>query len=220
MSEDGLDRDELLKDSEATLREVAGILLELRDPVPSSVQEKTPPESPGSTEVQTSPREGLQEILHKTALEVDGILAEVRAGRRTLHSTSAPGPFGEGIQTQGTPEATMTGMLDGLDRAHSLVDQLVPVDWEDSLPEAEHKIIGDQLREELRGLTASLHSQGIADRELAQISGALARAEKRLSGLGRLLELFCLRGKGKGSGEASPAPSEVQAPSDYSPLIP
>ena len=36
MSEDGLDRDELLKDSEATLREVAGILSELRDQGPFS----------------------------------------------------------------------------------------------------------------------------------------------------------------------------------------
>ncbi len=214
MSEDGLDRDELLKDSEATLREVAGILLELRDPVPSSVSEKTPRGPPGGTEVQTIPREGLQEVLKKAALEVDGILAEVRGGRRTLQSTSATLPLGEGIQPHGTPEATRTGMLDGLDRAHSLVDQLVPVDWEDSLPEAEHKVVGDRLREELRGLATSLHFRDIADRELAQLSGALARAEKRLSGLTRLLELFCLRGEGKGSGEAAPAQSEVQARSD------
>jgi len=117
MSEDGLDRDELLKDSEATLREVAGILMELRDQEPRSSDGLAADGSKGMDAGSPTRLGELLGILTKAASEVNKVLEEIRRGREeTRHQDSSDQQF---IHISGVL-AEAQEKLDGLARFFDL----------------------------------------------------------------------------------------------------
>jgi len=200
MSVEALDRSELLKDSEATLREVAGILLELWDQVPSgNGATGEGPMSPGDeneAKKRSPARLGeLIGVLMKTYREVNGVLDGIRQGRGILQKAAmerVQKTHAKLEEVTMTTELAATDMLDGLDRALSLVDQVVPVDAQSGADFGARQKAGDELRDELHRLVILLQFQDITAQQLAHAAGVLAEVEERLEGLTRLFDLHKL----------------------------
>lgn len=191
-----LDRNELLKDSEATLREVAGILLEVWDGnlraegMADDLGELGVPSEDGDEGGQNFL--DLVTVLLKTYKEIQGVLHGIRTGRGILQQAAM-----ERVQKTHhkleevtmTTEVAATDMLDGLDKALSMVDVLVPSSEAD---DGERERVGEELREELNRLIILLQFQDITAQQLAHAAGVLSEVEQRLEGLSRLFDLHNL----------------------------
>jgi len=193
MSDKPLDRSELLRDSEATLREVAGILLELWD-------KGAPPDSENGAggngdEMSKPARLGdLIGILMRTYREITGVLDGIRKGRGILQQAAmdrVQKTHAKLEEVTMTTELAATDMLDGLDNALSLVDQILVADGGGE-PDESRAEAGEELREELHRLIILLQFQDITAQQLAHAAGVLAEVEERLEGLTRLLDLHRL----------------------------
>jgi len=195
MADQELNRNELLKDSEATLREVAGILLELWDEGPAEDRPSSGL-SPGGNGRRKPARLGeLIGVLMKTYREIHGVLDGIRQGRGILQQAAMERVQKTHAKLQEvtlTTEVAATDMLDGLDRAISLVDQVVPSDIQDGGDIEARQQAGDELREELHRLIILLQFQDITAQQLAHAAGVLAEVEERLEGLTRLFDLHQL----------------------------
>lgn len=195
MSEKSLDRRELLRDSEATLREVAGILLELWDKGgPADSGNGSGPN--GDQVSQPAARLGdLIGILMRTYREITGVLDGIRKGRGILQQAAmerVQKTHAKLEEVTMTTELAATDMLDGLDNALSLVDQILVTDHEGEEPDQTRAEAGEELREELHRLIILLQFQDITAQQLAHAAGVLAEVEERLEGLTRLLDLHRL----------------------------
>jgi hypothetical protein len=192
MSSEKLNRGELLKDSEATLREVAGILLELWD--------RNSPERPegenGRKEAKGPARLGeLIGVLMKTYREINGVLDGIRKGRGILQTAAmekVQKTHAKLEEVTMTTEVAATDMLDGLDRALSLLDLVLDFDEDSQAAIDERDNAGEELREELHRLVVLLQFQDITSQQLAHAAGVLAEVEERLEGLTRLFDLHRL----------------------------
>lgn len=197
MSDEKLNRDELLKDSEATLREVAGILLELWDQGNSGNGESPSILAAGKNGKKKDPaRLGeLIGVLMKTYREINGVLEGIRQGRGILQQAAmerVQKTHAKLEEVTMTTEVAATDMLDGLDRALSLVDQVLPVDAQSDADIGARQEAGNELRDELHRLIILLQFQDITAQQLAHAAGVLAEVEERLEGLTRLFDLHQL----------------------------
>ncbi len=194
MSTEQQTRSEVLKDSEATLREVAGILLELWDAAdPDNLDPAKGIKGNGNG---APARLGnLIHILMKTYREISAVLEGIRKGRGILQQAAMDRVQKTHAKLQEvtmTTEVAATDMLDGLDKAISLVDQIVDSQEEGEKASETRESAGNELREELHRLIILLQFQDITAQQLAHAAGVLAEVEERLEGLTRLLDLHHL----------------------------
>lgn len=197
MSADSLDRGELLRDSEATLREVAGILLELWDQNTSGGSDGEAPAFEGNGNGAKAPaRLGeLIGVLMRTYREINGVLDGIRKGRGILQQAAmdrVQKTHAKLEEVTLTTEVAATDMLDGLDRALSLVDHILETNGESDAGSKDKAAAGDELRDELHRLIVLLQFQDITAQQLAHAAGVLAEVEERLEGLTRLFDLHRL----------------------------
>jgi chemotaxis regulatin CheY-phosphate phosphatase CheZ len=189
MPSDDLARNEVLKDSEATLREVAGILTDLGANGSSALGELDEDglSDPVRSLIESLPQvESLVGVVFRTYREIIGVIESIRNGRGILHRAAV-----ERVQrthqkleeVSSVTETAASQMLDGLDRALSLVDE--------ATTETDARA---QLREELHGLISILQFQDITAQQLDYAAGVLKDVEDRLASLVELFEVHGLMG--------------------------
>ena len=197
MSSETLKRREILQDSEATLREATSVLLEIsaQDEPSGGNGASREAEGGGNGSSGSGSLGDMIGIFMKTYREIDGILDGIRKGRGILQKAAmdrVQKTHAKLEEVTMTTELAATDMLDGLDKALSLVDQiLVPNEEGDGEPGPREEA-GDDLRDELFRLITLLQFQDITAQQLAHASGVLAEVEERLEALTRLFDLHSL----------------------------
>ena len=193
MSAGAARRKEIYSDSQATLRQVQGVLSELGSPV-----------APGADKVDrvVSGLQGkhhglrdLVEILMTTYGEIMNVIDSLRKSRGLLEQAAMErlkSTHERLAEVSSATEMAATGMLDGLDRALVLVDHLESAaTGEDAAPESAE--LRNDLRDELHALMNLLQFQDITAQQLGYAGGVLLDIEERMEELARV---FDLRGLG------------------------
>lgn len=132
--------------------------------------------------------ERLPEMLLKAHDEVCALLKSLRSSRDVLQKSSETHLRQTTAKLQEVTDATevaATGILDGLDRSISLVDQLEGLDASGNL---EADAIRGQLRDELWQAQAALQFQDITAQQLSYAASLLADLEDRMQSLASVLE--------------------------------
>lgn len=141
-----------------------------------------------TTPLDTSAVVGLPEMLLKAHREIRSVLDCLRQSRgviehatvEKLHHTSA-----KLLEVSSTTEEAATGILDGLDRALAVVDELDGMDGATAAPAVDAR---NRLRDELYQVQACVQFQDITNQQLAHAGSLLADMEARLVGLARTLD--------------------------------
>ena len=201
--EETVRRSELLEDSRSTLRQVEEILGEL------GIRALRPDSRPASTLAE------LLEVMVRAHREILEVVESLQRSRGVIQKTSLKRLQNTNLklrEVSATTELAAADMLDGLDRALGLVDQLAEGD--DGSAGDEREAAADELRDELHGLIGLLQFQDITSQQLAYASGVLGDVEERLV---RILEIF-----GGDRGEESDQEAEAdeilwEAPVDADP---
>jgi hypothetical protein len=172
---------EVLYDSETVLRLVDREIEELRDDsdtpavagnplaVMLSLMEQT---NAGALEVLTSLHESRTALQDVTVREIQDCSAKLR-------------------EVASATEIATSRILDGLERAHALVDQLDRVDagaHDDSGRTADAVRLRGRLRDELFALMGALQFQDITSQQLGHVTKMLCDAERRVHATASLLE--------------------------------
>jgi chemotaxis regulatin CheY-phosphate phosphatase CheZ len=186
--------EELLYDSEATLR--------LLDAEVARVRKDDA--APGPADPALQPVEGLVQNLHsfdkkpaimllphvltKATDEIRAMLASLRDSRAALeHATvdRLATTQNKLREVSSATEVAATDMLDGLDRAQQLIDQL---DGLDDAPVERRKDIRNQLRDEIFTVMSHLQFQDITTQQLNHASRILIEMEERLNEVARIID--------------------------------
>ncbi len=206
MADDAAVPASVLGDTQATLRQVEGVLgdfdgagdrLEDVDRVMDSIEARPA---------------GLKELvgtLVKTYSEIMGVIDNLRKSRGLLEEAAMQrlkSTHEKLAEVSSATEVAATGMLDGLDRALVLVDDLEAASaTSDSEESAGHR---DELREELHTLMNLLQFQDITSQQLGYASTVLQDIEDRMV---RLADLFDLGGmEFKGAPDAGERARELE----------
>jgi hypothetical protein len=179
--------DELFYDSEATLRLVDDAIEELRGPLLDHFAIHATLSSADAT---TCDRAGCPELppqLVEIYAEIERVVGKLRQSRDLLQ-----GPVLEAVQHTSatllsigaTTRIAVAEMIDGLDRALAILDQL---DAEPPPGSRRPAALRGNLRTELHRLLRSLQFQDITSQQLAAASETLAGIEARLASLATLL---------------------------------
>jgi chemotaxis regulatin CheY-phosphate phosphatase CheZ len=200
--EETVRRSELLEDSRSTLRQVEEILGEL------GIRALRPDSRPASTLAE------LLEVMVRAHREILEVVESLQRSRGVIQKTSLKRLQNTNLklrEVSATTELAAADMLDGLDRALGLVDQLA--EGADPSADDDREAAADELRDELHGLIGLLQFQDITSQQLAYASGVLVDVEERLV---RILEIF---GGDRGEGEAESEADEIhwEAPVDADP---
>jgi chemotaxis regulatin CheY-phosphate phosphatase CheZ len=200
--EETVRRSELLEDSRSTLRQVEEILGEL------GIRALRPDSRPASTLAE------LLEVMVRAHREILEVVESLQRSRGVIQKASVKRLQNTNLklrEVSATTELAAADMLDGLDRALGLVDQLA--EGGDASAGGEREAAADELRDELHGLIGLLQFQDITSQQLAYASGVLEDVEERLV---RILEIF---GGDRGEGESESEPDEIlwEAPIDADP---
>ena len=199
-------REKLLSDSEATLRQVQGVLADF-GPVPSPddfaerVSQDEGRRMPGLTD--------LVEVLMTTYKEIMSVIDSLRTSRGMLEQAAMErlkSTHEKLAEVSSATEMAATGMLDGLDRALVLVDHLEAAD-ESTTPGDSAGLRGN-LRDELHSLINLLQFQDITAQQLGYAGAVLMDIEERLVELARI---FDLNGVGQRGGESDEREAERKA---------
>jgi chemotaxis regulatin CheY-phosphate phosphatase CheZ len=164
---------EILYDSETALRLVDQELNELRDPAPS------PAENEGA---------GLLDILQQAHTEITTLLDALKQSRHTLRDISMTDLQHSHTKIQEVSSATevaATDIMDRLDRAQELLDQLDTLDRGES---TEASVVRTQLRDELFAMMGPLQFQDITTQQLTHVSTLIHSIEARLLTIASLLD--------------------------------
>jgi len=199
-------RDVLLNDSQSTLRQVKGVLSDL-----VLSDERDLSLSTMVSEIESRPA-GLAELVKavvSTYSEIMGVIDNLRKSRGLLEEAAMQrlkSTHEKLAEVSSATEVAATGMLDGLDRALVLVDDLEAASaTSDSEESAGHR---DELREELHTLMNLLQFQDITSQQLGYASTVLQDIEDRMV---RLADLFDLGGmEFKGAPDAGERARELE----------
>lgn len=189
--EETVRRSELLEDSRSTLRQVEEILGEL------GIRGLRPDSRPASTLAE------LLEVMVRAHREILEVVESLQRSRGVIQKASVKRLQNTNLklrEVSATTELAAADMLDGLDRALGLVDQLAEGEAADG---DDRQTAADELRDELHGLIGLLQFQDITSQQLAYASGVLVDVEERLL---RILEIF---GGDRGEGESESDPDEI-----------
>lgn len=192
------DRDELLLESEETLRQVRSVLDDLGTKADDGFGEVD--RMVADLEDRPSSLQDLMRVLTRTYAEIVEVIDSLRKSRGLLEQAAMERlqrTHAKLAEVTSATEVAAVGMLDGLDRALVLVDQLEAADQHDepeSGGEPEKKTeLRSELREELHQLMNLLQFQDITAQQLGYASGVLLDIEERMV---RLAKVFDLRGLG------------------------
>jgi len=183
-------RGEVLRDSEATLRQVEGVLSDFGDTATGALSHL----DEALDRIEQKPL-GLQDLIRmlvQTYGEIMEVIDSLRRSRGLLEQAAM-----ERLQTthrkieevSSATEMAATGMLDGLDRALVLLDHLEAAadrERDDASSAAE---IRGELRNELHQVMDLLQFQDITSQQLGYASGVLLDIEERMLRLARLFDL-------------------------------
>lgn len=195
---------ELLYDSQATLRLVDNVLDDLR-------ADALAPEATGSP----IPHLGLEEIpglLMLAYREMNGVLDSLRRSRSTLERTSVQklqATQAKLHEVTSATETAATDILDGLDRAVALVDQLDELGGDEDAA-----LTRAHLRDELFGVMGCMQFQDITTQQLHYASSVLLDLEDRIA---RLVEIFEPQSLGLSTAEFAPSKPGPRARSAFDP---
>jgi hypothetical protein len=177
--------EELYYDSEATLRLVDTALDELRvmedqrtgaDRGPFLAQERTEPAA-GSE---------LPDLVLRAYGEIQSGLESLRRSREVLERTTMEKIHHMGDRIRAVNSATevaATDILDGVDRALALVDQL-----DEMGDEPDRATVRGELRDELFDVMGCLQFQDITSQQLTYASSVLYEMESRLANLAQIFD--------------------------------
>lgn len=175
---------EALYDSEAMLRLVDRELQELRDD----------PVAADPAAVEPAP---LVTVLQRANAEIGEVLATLRDGRQALHEASLH-KLHAGTEklreVSSATEVATTTILDGLDRAQGLVDQLDALDAGaqggagSGADPARGAVVRAALRDELFAMVAPLQFQDITTQQLEHVSAMMGDVERQLRAVAALLD--------------------------------
>jgi chemotaxis regulatin CheY-phosphate phosphatase CheZ len=191
-------RHELLYDTEASLRLVDHELTEHRDAIDEAIDDAIAAEveaPDGSIPLGAAlPATGsaiasLPSLLERVTAEIQTVLASLRDSRDSLQTATV-----EKIQrtseklreVTSTTESATTDILDALDRAQTLVDDLDAADDEGDRDRS--RSTRDLLREEIFAIMNSLQFQDITNQQLAYAASVLTDMEDRLVALAKLFD--------------------------------
>jgi chemotaxis regulatin CheY-phosphate phosphatase CheZ len=202
--------DELLYDSQATLRLLDHELSELRAPgaVPAAypapaavaavaavaaIAPAAPSCQCGTAPSSLAATASLPALLERASGEITAVLTSLRQSRDALTQTSVErlAQTNEKLrEVTSATEVAATDILDSLDRAGQIVDAL---DAEDGAPaeggeERRGPALRGQLRDEIFGMMAALQFQDITTQQLNYASSVLVDVEARLTQLAHLFE--------------------------------
>ena len=204
-----------MQDSEATLRQVEGVLTDFRGDA------EEPKEMPKDTQAarnkvmevlaavgdRPAGLRDLVDILEAAYGEVMMIVESLRESRGLLEQQAMErlsSTHQRLAEVSSATEMAATGMLDGLDRSLVLVDHLEDADnvengTEDADGERGSSEIRNELRDELHQLIGLLQFQDITSQQLGYATGVLKDIEERML---RIAQVFDLTGSH--SREAAP----------------
>jgi hypothetical protein len=204
-------RHELLYDTEAALRLVDSELDELRaGPAvaerPAAPQDAAPAGVTASVRVESPVAQHLRALLDQPAgapvglaslpfileranHEIQAVLANLRDSREALETATV-----EKLQTTSeklkevtsATEVAATDILDALDRAQNLVDDLDAADAAGDKDKGQN--VRDLLREEIFGMMGALQFQDITTQQLSYASSVLTDMENRLLQIAKLFD--------------------------------
>jgi len=205
---------ELLYDSAAALRLLDSQLDELRgrDEIADAAAAEAPPADPAPAEDGRSGLAALALIVERANREIVGVLESLRESRTALQRATV-----ENLQhtheklrevTSATEVAT-TDILDALDRARGLVDELDEADAASERADAASARVRaaetrGKLREEIFGIMGALQFQDITTQQLNYASRVLVEMERRLTDI---TQIFDVREPAATSESAVPAPA-------------
>jgi chemotaxis regulatin CheY-phosphate phosphatase CheZ len=183
-----------LHDSEATLRQVESALDEFSGPDGRlSFEEMV-------TDLECTPAglHDLVKLLIGTYTEIMAVIESLRQSRGLLEQAAMDrlkSTHEKLAEVSSATEMAAAGMLDGLDRALGLVDEL-DSDEPDGSPSPEGSVGGarrsetaDTLRDELHQIMNLLQFQDITSQQLGYASGVLMDIEERMMRLVRVFDL-------------------------------
>jgi chemotaxis regulatin CheY-phosphate phosphatase CheZ len=198
-------RHEVLYETEATLRLVDHELGTLQAETPAAPQPAPQPANPGSAgehpaamhlrallnqpEGQPVGLAALPFILERANHEIQAVLANLRDSRNALETATV-----EKLQhtseklkeVTSATEVAATDILDALDRAQNMIDDL---DAADAVSDKEKgQLTRDLLREEIFGMMGCLQFQDITTQQLAYASSVLTDMEDRLLSIAKLFD--------------------------------
>ncbi len=190
-------RSALLYDTEASLRLVDGELRDLEgaptaagpapDAAPSAADHlRALLNSPAGQPVGLA---ALPFILERANAEIQGVLANLRDSRTAIETATV-----EKLQhtseklkeVTSATEVAATDILDGLDRAQTMVDELEAADEAGDRDAA--RLVRDRMREEIFGLMGALQFQDITTQQLAYAASVLSDMEARLLQIAKLFD--------------------------------
>jgi chemotaxis regulatin CheY-phosphate phosphatase CheZ len=197
-------RHEVLYETEAALRLVDHELTALQPELPLGLPPAAPRPAPAGAEhpaamhlrALLSQPEGqpvglaaLPFILERANHEIQGVLASLRDSRTALETATV-----EKLQhtseklreVTSATEVAATDILDALDRAQSMIDDLDSADAAGDQAKGQHT--RDLLREEIFGMMGCLQFQDITTQQLAYASSVLTDMEDRLLQIAKLFD--------------------------------
>ena len=168
-----------LSDSEATLRQVRGVLADfIRTPESEEVTATLEERAGGLAD--------LVKMLVSTYSEIMDVIESLRKSRGLLEQASMERLRGTHVrlaEVSSATEVAATGMLDGIDRALTLVDDLEEGDSAEASASTR-----DDLRMELHKIMDLLQFQDITSQQLGYASGVLFDIEQKMVQLSRLFD--------------------------------
>jgi chemotaxis regulatin CheY-phosphate phosphatase CheZ len=177
-------RESLLSDSEATLRQVENVLSDFatNGQEPTSDVEQVP----SGREVRPKGLSELVKVLVTTYSEIMEVIESLRSSRGLLEKASMErlkNTHTKLAEVSSATEVAATGMLDSVDRALDLVDDL------DSMTdESASTATRAELRDELHQIMDLLQFQDITAQQLGYASSVLFDIEQRMVQLARLFD--------------------------------
>jgi chemotaxis regulatin CheY-phosphate phosphatase CheZ len=176
---------DLLLDSEASLRLADGLLGDFRHAEPAAAIVV----AGRATEMSEQAIAGLPEVLLRAYHEINAILGSLRQCRSVLERTTATRLHRTQEKLREVSSATetaATSMLDGLERALTLVDVLeVPAGDADA---ESKRSAHTNLRNELHQLVSCLQFQDITSQQLGYATNVLEEVETRMAAVAELLD--------------------------------
>lgn len=175
---------EVLYDSETVLRLVDSELEELRDEEPLADDSQAAPAG--------HPMAVLLASVQHAQREITGVLQVLHDGREALHDVPAreiADSIGKLQEVCAATEAAATRIMDGIDRAHAMIEQLDHLADEPTMNgEIEEATVRARLREELFAIIGSLQFQDITSQQLGHVSKMLGDVGRRVHASALLLD--------------------------------
>ena len=184
---------ELLYDSEATLRLVDHELEALRDFDASGADAASPSDPAGIMEdgTPTSALALVPQILERANAEIINVLGSLRQCRSAIeHATSDKLQIThEKIrEVTSATEVAATDILDGLDRAQGLIDELDAEAEAHAVRTERERELRGRLRDEIFMITGCLQFQDITTQQLSHAASVLVDMEARLAEIAILFD--------------------------------